>query len=143
MIHLYAMALVFAVIQGCGASSKPSSAGQTEHQSSRHAEAKKNFLEQFPTADLGKKGLSTKQLEEAWNHYDKNGDGFLNKKEMEKAARELVDMVPVIYEDVLRDANPDITAARVQEQIENDLPYLLPSSGVPGKMPTMKVTRCV
>jgi hypothetical protein len=109
------------------------------------AAAKKEFLARFPTSDLCVDGLDAEQLKKAWTKYDKNGNGKLDKREVEKVAEDVVDMIPIMYRDLLKKANADWTDKQIDEEVDDNLCYLLPYQAqgkmTPGERPSFKRAR--
>ncbi len=85
------------------------------------------YLSRVPIGKLRK--LNADDLKEIWEHYDADGNGYLDREELKKLATECVERTLKMFADQLREANPNISDEQLKKEVDKERFFLLPGKG--------------
>lgn len=86
-----------------------------------------NFLHRIPITNL--RALGPDDLKDIWDHYDADGNGYLDRDELKKLAAECVERTLKMFADQMREANPNITEEQLKKEVDRERYFLLPGKG--------------
>jgi len=77
--------------------------------------------------------LAGAQLETIWAHYDRDGNGVLDRKELAQLASDCIERTLSMLADEVKRANPGISESDLRAVVEREKQFILPGAGSSNK----------